>query len=367
MAAGDAAVGQTTPEQNSPNLLEMFGRRVRSIYRSFTFRALVQALLTIWGVMTFTFFLIRLMPGNPIDIMVAQMLQQEAMSYEEAYARVAASFQFDPNASVIDQYFDYLGDLLRLDLGTSLVSPGTKVIDQLLGFLPWTLFSVGMGLLISFTVGILLGIVMAYYRNSPLDHFLSLIASILSAVPNFIWALIIIIVFGINLRWFNVGELRGTYDANTPPGFNLPFFASVLKHAALPILIYVISTLGTWMLSMKSSTVSVLGEDYVTVAQARGLSERRISTAYVGRNAALPLFTQLMIAIGFVLGGAVVIEELLVYWGIGHYLFYSITTRDYTAMQGVFLLITSSVVFANFFADLLYARLDPRVSVVGEG
>lgn len=367
MTAGDAAARQTAPEQSDTGLFDQIVKRFRAVYQSFTFRALVQALLTIWGVMTFTFFLIRLMPGNPIDILVAQTLQQESISYEEAYARVAASFDFDPDASVIDQYFDYLGALLRLDLGTSLVSPGTKVIDQLLGFLPWTLFSVGMGLLISFTMGVLLGIVMAYYRNSPLDHILSLVASVLSAVPNFIWALIIIIVFGINLRWFNVGELRGTYDAGIRPGLTLEFLGNILKHAALPILIYVISTLGTWMLSMKSSTVSVLSEDYVAVAQARGLTERRISTAYVGRNAALPLFTQLMIAIGFVLGGAVVIEELLVYWGIGHYLFYSITTRDYTAMQGVFLLITSSVVFANLFADLLYARLDPRVSVVGEG
>ncbi|MBZ0301382.1 MAG: ABC transporter permease [Anaerolineae bacterium] len=339
--------------------------RANRIYKSYALRVILQSVLTIWGVMTFTFFLIRLMPGNPIDVLVDQILQQESISYQEAYSRVAASFDFDPDASFLDQYIDYMGGLLRLDLGESLVSPGTKVIDQLARFLPWTVFSVGAGLLISFTLGIVLGIVMAYYRNSPLDHVLSLIASILSAVPNFIWALIIIIVFGINLKWFNVGALRGTYDPTVTPGFNLEFIGSVLQHAWLPILIYVISTLGTWMLSMKSSTVSVLGEDYVTVAEARGLSARRIATAYVGRNAALPLFTQLMIAIGFVLGGAVVIEELLVYWGIGHYLFYSITTRDYTAMQGVFLFITASVVFANLFADLLYARLDPRVSVAG--
>jgi peptide/nickel transport system permease protein len=267
----------------------------------------------------------------------------------------------------VQQYFGFLGDLLRLDLGVSITSPGTKVIDQLLRFLPWTLFSVGLGLLISFTLGILLGIVMAYNRNSPLDHALSLIASILSAVPNFIWALIIIIVFGINLRWFNIGALRGTYDPAITPGLTMEFIGNVLLHAALPIFIYVISTLGTWMLSMKSSTVSVLSEDYVTVAEARGLSSGRIATAYVGRNAALPLFTQLMIAIGFVLGGAVVIEELLVYWGVGHFLFASITTRDYTSMQGVFVFITTSVVIANLLADLLYARLDPRVSVAGEG
>src|SRR5690606_20809291 len=164
-----------------------------------------------------------------------------------------------------------------------------------------------------------------------------------------------------------IGALRGTYDPSITPGFTLEFIGNVLEHAALPIFIYIISTLGTWMLSMKSSTVSVLGEDYVTVAEARGLPARRISTAYVGRNAALPLFTQLMIAIGFVLGGAVVIEELLVYWGIGHFLFASITMRDYTSMQGVFLFITASVVFANLFADLLYGRLDPRVRVAGEG
>ncbi len=365
MATQDPAI-KALPETNDTNIIDLAVGGVIRLYRNYTFRSFIQALLTIWGVLTFTFFLIRLMPGNPVDVLVAQILNQEAISYEEAYARVAASFQFDPDATMLDQYLAYLGDLLRFDLGESIVSPGTKVVDQILRFLPWTLFSVGAGLLISFTLGILLGIVMAYYRNSPLDHILSFIASVLSAVPNYIWALIIIIVFGINLRWFNIGALRGTYDPTITPGFTLEFIGNVLEHAALPIFIYIISTLGTWMLSMKSSTISVLGEDYVTVAEARGLSEGRISIAYVGRNAALPLFTQLMIAIGFVLGGAVVIEELLVYWGLGHFLFASITTRDYTSMQGVFLILTSSVVLANLLADLLYARLDPRVSVTGD-
>lgn len=367
MVTQDAKMGEAAGANPESNIFDLAVLRIQRIYRNYTLRVVLQAVLTIFGVLTFTFFLIRMMPGNPIDVLVAQILNQEAISYQEAYERVAASFDFDPNASLVTQYFEYLGDLLRFDLGESITSPGTKVIDQLLRFLPWTLFSVGVGLLLSFTLGILLGIVMAYNRNSPLDHALSLIASILSAVPNFIWALIIIIVFGINLKWFNIGALRGTYDVNITPGFTPEFIGSVLQHAALPIFIYVISTLGTWMLSMKSSTVSVLSEDYVMVAEARGLTARRISTAYVGRNAALPLFTQLMIAIGFVLGGAVVIEELLVYWGVGHFLFASITTRDYTSMQGVFVFITTSVVLANLLADLLYARLDPRVRVAGEG
>ena len=366
MATQDPVMNEIGAGEDVSSISDVLIFRVQNIYRSYTFQVIMQSILTILGVITFTFFLVRLMPGNPVDVMVAQILNQEAISYEEAYARVAGSFSFDADATLLDQYVGYLGDLLRFDLGTSITSPGTKVVDQILRFLPWTVFSVGLGLILSFTLGIVLGLAMAYYRNSPMDHILSLFASILSAVPNYIWALIIIIVFGINLRWFNIGALRGTYDPRITPGFTPEFIGSVLEHAALPIFVYVISTLGTWMLSMKSSTVSVLGEDYVTVAEARGLPESRISIAYVGRNAALPLFTQLMISVGFVLGGSVLIEELLVYWGLGHFLFASITTRDYTSMQGVFLIITASVVFANLFADLLYARLDPRVRVSGD-
>ncbi len=336
------------------------------IFQNYTLRVLLQAAVTILAVTSFTFFLIRLMPGNPIDVLVAQILQNEGIAYEEAYARVASSFKFDPDATAIDQYFDWLGDLFRFDLGESITSPGTLVIDEIARFLPWTVFAVGVGLLISFVLGIVLGMTMAYYRNSFLDHSLSLFASFMTGVPNYIWGLLIIIIIGIQWGWFNVGELRGTYDSGLTPGFNAEFIINVLKHATLPIITYVVSTLGSWMLNMKSSTMSVLNEDYVNVAEARGLKDSRIITAYVGRNASLPLFTQLTISIGFVLGSGVVIEEIFVYWGLGHYLFASITVRDYTSMQGVFLILTMTVVLANVFADLTYGFLDPRVRVSGE-
>lgn len=336
------------------------------IYQNYTLRVLVQAVITILAVTSFTFFLIRLMPGNPIDVLVAQILNNEGISYEEAYARVASSFKFDPDATAVDQYLDWLGDLLRFDLGESITSPGTRVIDEIARFLPWTVFAVGLGLLISFVLGIVLGMMMAYYRNSLLDHSLSLFASFMTGVPNYIWGLLIIIIVGIQWGLFDVGELRGTTDPNTTPGFNLPFIIGVLEHAFLPVVTYVVSTLGSWMLNMKSSTMSVLNEDYVNVAEARGLKDNRIISAYVGRNASLPLFTQLTISIGFVLGSGVVIEEIFVYWGLGHYLFHSITVRDYTSMQGVFLILTMTVVLANVFADLTYGFLDPRVRVSGE-
>ncbi len=337
-----------------------------NVYNNYTARVFLIAIITIWAVMTFTFALVRLMPGNPLDVLIEQILTAEGVSYQEAYERVAASFNIDSDATTLDQYFQWLGDLLRLDLGTSITSPGTKVIDEIARFLPWTVFAVGSGLLISFVLGIIAGMPMAYYRGSKLDHILSFFSSFSTGVPNYIWGLLIIIVPGIAWRWFDIGALRGTYDAGLTPGLNAEFILSALEHAALPVFTYVIAILGTWMLSMKSSTTGVLNEDYVNVAEARGLKERTVISSYVGRNAALPLFTQLTISIGFVLSSGVVVEEIFVYWGIGHHLFQSITVRDYTSLQGVVLLLTAAIVFSNLFADLTYGLLDPRVRVSGE-
>ena len=354
----------TLPSATIPAPPSILGT-LRRVYSNYMVRTVLQALVTIWAVITFTFFLIRLMPGNPVDVYVDFLITQQNMSYDEAFSRAAAQFRFDPDANVVTQYFEYMGNLLQGDLGTSITSTGTQVIGQIGRFLPWTIFSVGMGLLISFTLGAVLGTIMAYKRNGAIDHALSLVASVLSAVPNYIWGLLILIIFGVQLHWFNIGELRGTYDPQLTPGFTPEFIGSMLRHAFLPVLVYVVGSVGGWMLNMRNSTISTLGEDYVNVARARGLTSSRILLAYVGRNASLPMFTLLAINIGFIIGGSVIIEELFVYKGIGSFLYWSITQRDYTSMQGVFLIITISVVVSNLMADLLYSRLDPRVRVSG--
>lgn len=364
MAVRNRAVTPATATQEI-SLFDALQIRWQKIYANYVVRTVLQAVFTIWAVTTFTFFLIRLMPGNPVQVYIAQLMNSENLTYEEAYGRAASQFRFDTDASFLEQYLDYMGQLLRLDLGQSITSTGTQVIDQIGRFLPWTLFSAGLGLLMSFIIGFVLGMLMAYYRNSPLDHALSFVSSIMSAVPNYIWGLMILVVFGVQWQWFSIGEARGTYDPRLTPGFTLEFIIDVLEHAILPVITYVLGTVGTWMLSTKSSTVSVLGEDYVNIAEARGLPQRRIITAYVGRNASLPLFTLLAISIGFVIGGSVLIEALYVYNGLGSFLFKSISDRDYTSMQGVFLVITISVVLSNLLADLLYARLDPRIRVAG--
>jgi len=162
---------------------------------------------------------------------------------------------------------------------------------------------------------------------------------------------LLIIFLGVRWGVISVAATRGTLSPGVEPGFTLEFFKDALFHAALPILTYVLTTIGSWMLTMKSSTISVLEEDYVTVAKAKGLKESRITTTYVGRNASLPMFTLLTIAIGFVVGGSVLIETIFQYQGIGYILLQSVNKRDYTVMQGVFLVITLSVIVANFFAD----------------
>jgi len=335
------------------------------IVRSFWLRRLTKALFTIFVVVTLTFFLVRLMPANPVEVYINSLIEQYGIPYVEARNQAAALFAMDLDAPLYLQYLSYVRNLVHGDLGTSLLSAGTPVSAIILRFLPWTIFSVGIGLLISFTLGIGLGMVMAYRRESLIDHTFSALASVLSSVPNYLIAMMLVVFLGVQWKLVDIAAMRGSMSPGMHPSFSPAFVKDILYHASLPIVTYVITTIGSWMLTMKSSTISTLGEDYVTVAKARGLSEARITTAYVGRNASLPLFTQLTIATGFIVGGSLLIESIFVYQGIGLILLRSITQRDYSVMQGVFLVITISVIVANLMADVLYSRLDPRIKLGG--
>lgn len=207
--------------------------------------------------------------------------------------------------------------------------------------------------------------VAAYQRDSWWEPLVSGLASVLSSIPSYIIGIVLLVTLGIYFELIPVHEMRGSTTPGVQPGFTWEFIHDIFFHASLPIATYVLATVGNWILTMKSSTMSTLGEDYVTVARARGLTETRITTAYVGRNAMLPLVTQLLISIGFVVGGSILIERIFVYPGIGFRLLQSLNTRDYPLMQGIFLIITISVVVSNLLADFIYGWLDPRVRVAG--
>jgi len=340
-------------------------RRILGSWRNPVVQALAKALLTVFVTTTITFFLIRLMPGNPIDIKIDELTKDGIMTYQEARSQAASLFAIDLDRPIPEQYVSFMANLARGDLGHSFVSQGTPVTAIVLAVLPWTLFTVGTGLLLSFGVGVFLGLFAAYNRNKPIDHLLSVGGSIISSVPNYLVALLVVLILGLQLRWVPITQMRGAFSSGIPVGFSLEFIGDVLFHAALPILVFFLATLGHWILGMKSATVNALEEDYVNAARARGLSDGRIMTAYVGRNAVLPLVTQFAIAAGYAIGGAVLIEKYFVYQGVGLRLEAAILQRDYPVMQGILLIVTIAVVVANLLADLLYSRLDPRIGRAG--
>jgi len=340
-------------------------RWLKRITSHFLVRKVARALFTIWFVTSLIFFLVRLMPSNPIEVYINELIVQYSLTYAEARDQAASLFAIDLEAPLYQQYFEYMIQLFQGNLGSSLRSPGTSVWEIIVAFLPWTIFSVGLGLLISFMLGVLLGMLLAYKREALWEPVLSGVASVLSSIPNYIIGIVLLVYLGVYWGLVPIHLMRGSRSPGIQPGFTWVFIKDIFFHAVLPILTYVLSTIGSWILSMKSSTMSTLGEDYVTIARARGLSEGRITTAYVGRNAMLPLITQLLISIGFVVGGSILIESIFVYQGIGYRLITALNTRDYPLMQGIFLVITISVVVSNLLADFVYGWFDPRVRVVG--
>lgn len=316
---------------------------------------------TVFFATTITFVVIRVMPGNPVETMAMQFVRDEGMDYVQAIARAKAELSYDPDLPITVQYVNYIGNLLQGRLGQSLVYK--KPVGELVAAaLPWTLFVFSSALLISFILGILLGMYVAWRRKTILDPILSVYTSISGSIPNYIVAFIFIIIFSKQLGWF---PGRGAWDSAIPQGFTGAFIGSVLYHAVLPITSYIAASVGVWALNMKASAVGILGEDYITAARIRGLTNRRIITNYLGRNAMLPLVTQLSISFAFVFGGSPLIENLFLYPGVGFYLNMALGRRDYTMMQGMFLIITIAVVTANLVAELLNAVLDPRLRAEG--
>ena len=341
------------------------GGVAKAILGSFLLRRVLRAFLTVFFVSTLIFFLVRLMPGDPVQVYINQQMTQYGYSYEDAANQARSLFAIDTDQPKLLQYLDYLKNLASGDLGMSLTAAGTSVSSIILSRIWWTVFSVGTALLLSFALGSLIGMLMAYRRGGLFDGVMTTVGSLLSSVPNYILALLVIVLFGVRWELIPYTKMRGSYSSGVHPGWNFEFFWDAIYHAILPISVYVLTTIGGWMLLMKSSTISALEEDFVTAARARGIPEWRVLIFYVGRNAILPLFTTLTISIGFVAGGSLLVEPIFQYQGIGSRLYESINQRDYPTLQGIFLVITISVVIANLLADLLYSRLDPRIRSKG--
>lgn len=315
---------------------------------------------TVFLVVHFTFLLIHFLPGSPMDYLKAQLSRQQGLSESEVEAMAAAYLNMHPDASIGEQYVDYMSSLLTGDLGTSIYF-NEPVAELLATAVPWTVFLMLNAIAISFTVGISAGALMAYLEGSRFDNVATVFSIVSNSIPYYIIAILLVYVLG---HQWDLFPVTGRYDDRTTPGVNVPFLSSVVYHATLPALSWAFAGLGGWALAMRANSISILGEDYLRVGRLRGLPTRRLTLRYVARNAVLPLYTNMMVVIGYAFGGAVVLETIFVYRGVGYYLFTGIEARDFPLMMGGFLVITVAVVTALFFAELTYGKLDPRA---GEG
>jgi peptide/nickel transport system permease protein len=321
-------------------------------------KSILLALVTVWVALTFTFVLVRAMPGDILHSFALNIQNSQGISYDQAREQAKLLINWDPDQPVLEQYVTYVGNLAQGELGRS-TTYRIPVADILLAALPWTVFITFVSAGFSFVVGVSLGLWAAWKRGSWLDPALTFYATVTQAIPDFLIGVLLLLVFGIHLEWV---PLRGAYSPETDPGFNPAFLSSVLYHGILPVLAFSIPAVGSWALSAKASATSVLGEDYLLVARAKGLKPWRILRDYLGRNALLPLVASLATTVGGLLGGSMLIETMFGYPGLGYFLAQSIGTRDYPLMQGIFLLTTMAVVTSNVTAEIISRRLDPRVS-----
>ena len=320
----------------------------------FVLRRLGFFVLTLWAALTLNFFLPRLMPGNPA---LAAIGNSRGAVSPQALKVLEAQFGTS-HQNIASQYGSYLGDVATGKFGSSLTTqPGTSVGHIVLNAIPWTLGLVGLTTVLAFVLGTGIGIAGAWRRGGRLDSIMPPIFVIMTVIPYFWIGLILILVFGVKLRWLPYID---SYDITLTPGFNLTFIGNVVEHAILPAFTLLITTIGTWILTMRNTMITTLAEDYVRMARAKGLPGRRIMLDYAARNAILPNLTGFAMSLGFVVGGAILVEVVFNYQGVGYLLLQAVNNEDYPLMQALFLLITVAVLVAILFSDLATAVLDPR-------
>ena len=311
-------------------------------------------LVALWASITINFVIPRLGPGDPAGALMARF--QGRMSPQ---AITALQLQFGiSNDPLWMQYFRYLINLFHGNLGTSFTYFPTPVSTVLAQEIPWTLTLVGTSVVMSFTLGTLIGVLIAWKRGSFIDGVLPPILTFFSAIPYFWLDLIALYMFAFTLNWF---PLNGGYSTSTTIGWNTDFLLSAVYHGLLPAFTIVLASIAGWMLGMRNAMITTLTEDYVLLAEAKGLSQRRIMLSYAARNAILPNVTGFALSLGFVVGGSLLTEIVFSYPGIGYALLQAAQNSDYPLLQGIFLLIALAVLGANFLADLVYVVLDPRV------
>ena len=317
--------------------------------------------LTLWAALTLNFFIPRFMPGSPLQALRDRTHNKLS---PVALQEMLTSFGFKPNQNIVVQYFEYLKNMVTgqwgVSIGLTLGEPVSTVVGQAL---PWTVGLVGVATILAFLLGSMVGIVAGWRRGSTIDSVVPSVFVVTSALPYFWVALLLILAFSV---WTN-GALPAdfNYDTSLQPALSWPFISSVLQHAILPAATILITSIGGWVLTMRNNMITTVAEDYIRMARAKGLPNRKIMYGYAARNAFLPNLSGFAMSIGFVISGAILVEYVFNYPGLGYLLFNAVHNTDYPLMQVLFMLFTVAVLVAVFVCDIAIAWLDPRARAKG--
>ncbi|MET7401733.1 ABC transporter permease [Dactylosporangium sp. NPDC005572] len=324
----------------------------------FLLQRLAFYLFTAWAAITLNFFIPRMIPGDPVKSLISK--NQGRLS-ADAIQSLYVLFGLDKDMSLWDQYVRYWNQLFHGDLGLSFTFFPSPVSEVVSSSLPWTIGLVGITTIISFLIGTGLGIGAGWRRGSWIDGILP-VTTLLSSIPYFWLGLVAIALFTGPDSYF---PSSGGFTPGLVPAWDHYFIGSAINHSVLPAGTILLSSMAGWILGMRNMMVTVSAEDYITVAHAKGLSERRVMLSYAARNALLPNVSGFALALGFIVGGTLLVEIVFSYPGLGYQLFQAVGAKDYPLMQGIFLIITISVLVANLLADVAYLLLDPRTRKSG--
>lgn len=317
-------------------------------------------LAVVWAAATFNFFLPRLGGQNPIR---SKLVSQSALSGAvqaglEAMVKEYES-KFGLDKPLWQQYLIYMSDMSRFDFNYSIANYPRRVVDIMSEAIPWSFALLFVTTLLGFLIGNLLGAFMAWPGAPKFLNYVMPPIMMLGAIPYFLLGLILVYIFGFLLGVF---PMFGGYQTGTIPSFTLRFVLDVLWHTMLPALSIILVSTGGWALGMRSLMIMTQGEDFVIFADAKGLRDRTIFTRYAIRNALLPQVTALALALGTIVAGAVLVEVIFGYPGIGTVLYQAIRGSDYYLVQGIVFVVIVTIGLATFILDLIYPLLDPRIT-----
>jgi peptide/nickel transport system permease protein len=322
-------------------------------------RRLVFYVFAIWVALTINFLLPRLMPGSPISGLLAH-LNPSQLAANPGIVQTYEALLGGGHHSIWQDYVTYLGRVAHFDFGLSTSNYPTPVSEVIGRTLPYSIFLVGVAFLLSFVIGTAVGMVAAWRRGRFVDSWIVPGFMVLSAFPAFFTSLLGLYIFGLKLHWF---PIQHAYDTGLSPGLNWTFLSSAFRHAQLPILVILGAFAGGWVLNMRTVMINTISEDYVTLAQAKGLRDRRVMTRYAGRNAILPPLNGFAALFASAVGGLVFIEYVFSYPGAGLTLQQAVLGNDYPLAQALLVVLSVCVILANLLMDVLNLVLDPRLRV----